>query len=398
MSRATDHEMFDAGLIVGDYIDPHSTIPEEHWEQIVADAELGNDPSEQSGLELIDWHSLNDMEDPIVMGIAHPGRWTALASKAKQGKTALLVNVTLWIAQGLDPFDRTRQEPVTTLYIDAEVGALELVDRIADNQLDVDQLGPWHATDNPTIMDTLEGGERVLNVATALGAAVVVIDGINGVVNGKENDDTTWRDLYRYTIAPLKRAGIAVVTGDNLGKSENGPRGSSVKMDKADAIVELHRTDVGLKLTTTHRRNRTYPKEWFLSVEGLADDDARAVRYRHTATTWPEGSERVADLLDRLDVPLDWGKKKAREAIKAAGETAARDTVLNAAIRYRRTQELTGRHPSKNAGTTPGTTFREPPSGTTFSETPENRHLPGWEPPPGTSGNHPKNHSGTRGG
>ena len=102
----------------------------------------------------------------------------------------------------------------------------------------------------------------LLNAVEQLGAELVIIDGINGAVGGAENDDTTWRAFYDFTIAPLKRAGIAVITNDNLGKDKTlGPRGSSVKVDKPDAVIQLARTDNGVRLTTTHRRTAAYPLE-----------------------------------------------------------------------------------------------------------------------------------------
>lgn len=58
--------------------------------------------------------------------------------------------------------------------------------------------------------------------------------------------------------------------------------------------------------------------------------------YSTTNDSWPAGTKAAADLLDRLGIPLDHGKAKARAAIKAAKENAPRNDVLMAALRYRR--------------------------------------------------------------
>ena len=103
---------------------------------------------------------------------------------------------------------------------------------------------------------------------------MVIIDGLNGVITGAEKDDTPWRDLYEWAIAPLKAMNIAVVTAANHGKDRTlGPHGSSVLQDKPDAIVRIDRTDGGAKLTTTHRRTSAYPLEQTFTVSGVDSTD-----------------------------------------------------------------------------------------------------------------------------
>ena len=165
---------------------------------------------------------------------------------------------------------------------------------------------------------------------------LVIIDGISGAIQGDENDNTTWLTFYDWTIAPLKQAGIAVWTSDNLGKDRTlGPRGSSVKMDKADAIVMLERTDSGLKLTIPMRRTAAYPKELLLDVFG---DDDDAPRFRRTSQSWVAGTAAKAAELDEIGVPTTASKAEAIRLLKAAGRTPGKTTVLVSAQRYRRTE------------------------------------------------------------
>lgn len=293
-------------------------------------------------VELIDWATIHDHGDEIVDGLLIPGRWTALAAKAKAGKTTLEMFVTVEISEGRDPFDSTRREPVIVLYVDGEMGRFDLEERIKELGHEPALLARWHATDLPPRLDTLPGGNALVLAAKQLGAAVVVIDGINGTVSGPEKDDTTWRAFYDFTIMPLKRAGIAILTGDNLGKDESlGPRGSSVKVDKPDAVIQLSRTDNGVKLKTTHRRTSAYPAERTLSIDGL--DGATPISYRTTNSAWPDGTAEVAALLDDLGIPLDHGRRKIRQQLDDLKTTASdptrfqvRNDALTAAIRYRK--------------------------------------------------------------
>lgn len=286
-------------------------------------------------VELIDWATIHDQGDEIVDGLLIPGRWTAIVAAAKKGKTALITSTTIEISEGRDPFDATRRDPVTVLYVDGELGRVALSDALAEiGYHDPALLTRWHATDLPPRLDTIEGGAALLVAARQLEAAVVAIDGINGTVTGAEKDDLTWRAFFDYTISPLKRAGLAVITGDNLGKDPTlGPRGSSVKVDKPDAVIQLDRTDQGVKLTTTHRRSAAYPHERILTVAGF--DTGHLVTYRRAGTAWPEGTERIAALLDDLGLPVDVGRRKARAALTDAGHHAKTET-LAAAIRWRK--------------------------------------------------------------
>lgn len=286
-------------------------------------------------IELIDWGTLHERPDEIVDGLVFPGRWTAVAAKAKVGKTSLLMYVTVEIAEGRDPFDGRQIDPVTVLYVDAEMGRLDLDERLRhDLQRDPACLSRWHATDLPPRLDTIEGGQALVVATQQLGADVVVIDGINGTVSGAEKDDTTWRAFYDHTVYPLKRLGVAVLTGDNLGKDAAlGPRGSSVKIDKPDGVLLATRTDDGLKLHAHVRRTSAYPHDRYLRAYGL--DRSEPLRYAVANASWPAGTKEGAELLDRLGVPIGYGRGRTRAMLAEAGESMA-DGVLSAAIRWRR--------------------------------------------------------------
>ena len=206
-------------------------------------------------------------------------------------------------------------------------------------RLTVGDLDDFHYFDLPVKLDHPTGAGALLAAVDAAGAGVVVLDGLNAFVTGAEKDDQPWRDLYTYTIAPLKRRGVAVLSIDNMGKDTSlGPRGSSVKMDKADAILQLTRTDDGVELKATHRRTAAYPAQQTYQAV-LGDDDETPVAYRHASTSWPAGTAEKADELDRAAVPRDASPRTAAAALRCVGVAPGKNAVLVAAIRYRRRRE-----------------------------------------------------------
>lgn len=298
-------------------------------------------------LELVDWPDAYDGErrnDAIVDGIIIPGRWTALGAPGKVGKSTLELAIGVALSQGHDPFDHTPRDAVVVLYCDSEMGRLDVVDRLRTLDVKPDQLDRFHYTDLVPKLDIDQGAARLLATVEAIGAEVVIIDGINGFVEGPENDDTTWRHMFENAIAPLKRAGVAVLSADNLGKDKaKGLRGSTVKVDKPDAVIIMSRTDKGVRLTTTHRRTIDYPDQQLLIVDGL--DGSEPIRYRHADSAWPAGTADAVALLDDLNIPDTWGRGKVRERLADERDRATpnerdrfmvRNELLVAALAFRK--------------------------------------------------------------
>ena len=307
----------------------------------------------ETHLELVDWSAAFDGErrdDALVDGLLIPGRWTAFGAPGKAGKSTLGLAAGVAVSQGLDPFEHTAREPVTVLYCDAEMGRLDVVDRLRQLGHGPGDLQRFHYTDLVPKLDIDQGAAKLLATVAQVGAAVVILDGINGFAEGPENDDTTWRHLFENAIAPMKRAGIAVLTADNLGKDKTkGLRGSTVKVDKPDAVIILSRTDRGVRLTTTHRRTVDYPSELLLTVTGL--DGSEPIRYSHADNAWPAGTADAVIILDELNVPLDFGRGKAGYMLAEARDRSTpaerdryriRTEVLAAALRSRRIRPMGG--------------------------------------------------------
>ncbi|WP_116998448.1 DnaB-like helicase N-terminal domain-containing protein [Desertimonas flava] len=309
--------------------------------------------SQRAGMEFVDWDALFSGvvdERPVVDEFAFRGRWTALAAKPKTGKSTLLMHVALACHRGEDPFEGGARRPLCVMVVDPEMGRLDVLERLCDLGLTPADLVGLHYTDIVPKLDTAVGAGLLLADVDRLGVDLLIIDGINGAVDGPENDDTTWRPFYDLTIAPLKRRGVAIVTTDNAGHGdEKRARGSSVKVDKPDAAVFVSRTDHGVKLTTTHRRTAAYAKEMTLVIRGA--DGSAPISYHRSASSWPAGTEAKARELDELDLPREASNRDARAALKAAGRQIGTSEVLAAALRYRRT----GLTHSGTVGTPTGT-------------------------------------------
>lgn len=311
---------------------------DERFLQILKGGAMPDEPAEPyKAFPIVDWADAYNRPpaEAIVEGLVFPGRWTAFVAPAKTGKSTLVLHIAHRLSRGKSPFHSYQQEPVKVLYLDGEMGEPDTVERLQALELEPPDLTHLHYTDIFPKGDTVEGGTAIVATAQSLGAQIVVFDGLNAFITGAEKDDAPWRALFEHTIAPLKRAGMAIVSSDNTGKDVTLlARGSSAKLDKADAIVVLKRTDDGLNLDFKLTRTHGYHRSLDLVARGL--DGNQPINFFETERSWPAGTKELAALLDQLGVPVEAGRDKARTALRAAGHRV-RDTVLSAAIKHRKT-------------------------------------------------------------
>jgi hypothetical protein len=293
-------------------------------------------------LELTDWDEVTAEEsEPIIDGLILPGRWTSIAAGAKQGKTTFILATMAPLTLGIDPYNEDAVEPVKVLHVDYEVGRLSMLhDFLSACGWDDPkrQLPGWRHCDQGGFLSTKRGAEILVNTVLRYEFKIVVIDGINGAIDGAENDDGPWRNLFQLLIAPLKSKGVAVVSLSNVGHSEDGkgrPRGSSVQLDKPDVIYSLKRTDGGVKLTVHNncRRSSQFHLEHTFTASGF--DGSEPIRYRRADEAWPEGTAELAAELNRLGVPLGASRRATVKILKDGG-VSARTLTLGAALKYRR--------------------------------------------------------------
>jgi hypothetical protein len=288
---------------------------------------IGDEPPAR--ITILDWAELfarEDDADALIPGIAFRGRWTALAAPAKSGKSTLLVGLA---------YEATKAGHAV-LYVDAEMGRTDMLDRVeAWMHLQPSDLERFHYTDLPPKLDNHQGADMLLATVEDLKPDLVIIDGLNGVIYGAENDDTPWRDLYELSIAPLKALNVAVVTSDNTGHADKKrPRGSSVKIDKADAILALERTQEGVTLTCELRRTAAYPTDQHYLVRFASEEGPAMTVTPANGHGPPDGTDRVVATLDRLGADDDISVRAAARLIREHG-AGAKQAVIAAAVKTR---------------------------------------------------------------
>jgi hypothetical protein len=187
-----------------------------------------------------------------------PARWLAEPLLPQHGGVAIFAKggtgkslLALWLAAALSTGASLLgpTEPVEVLYLDYEMTIRDVVERLEDMGYDDPlRLDRLHYASLPSLpsLDTLEGGRAVLDMATHLSTALVVIDTFGRAVNGEEDRSDTVRAWYRWTGQLLKDAGIAFLRIDHAGKDvTRGQRGTSAKNDDVDVVWEMSEKDGG---------------------------------------------------------------------------------------------------------------------------------------------------------
>lgn len=322
------------------YIAPGSEKPEE------ATGEPGADELELlahfvSWPEL--WEADSSTHDWLIEPILARGRAHVLYAGAKTGKSLLALPIAAAIASGRSVLGNQLQEAQTVLYLDYEMSADDLRERLESfGYGPADDLTRLKYALIPSFdpLDTERGGQQVVRLAKKLGAVLVVIDTTGRAVEGEENSADTFRALYKHTGMWLKQAGITTLRIDHAGKdSEKGQRGSSAKNDDVDVVYELRRSEAPdhrgkqvLRMKATHRRVSWIPDETILEM--ISDGEVQRW-ILPGGTTVPSGTGEAMRLLDELGLAADVGRRKAREALKLAGHKCS-DAALNAALRTRK--------------------------------------------------------------
>jgi energy-coupling factor transporter ATP-binding protein EcfA2 len=279
----------------------------------------------------------------VVECLVPEGASVAVVGPAGSGKSLLLQAIMLAVARGDPTFADLAVASRRVCLIDRENTEDDHAERWAalgvtpENAADLDDLvlillPPLSG------LDTATGGLELAAVLDAYGIGrgdVVVLDSLQRVVDGPENDSDTLRAYYRHTAEPLKRRGVTVVRTDNTGKdAEKGARGTSGKRDDVDVelLVSLDAGHPG--------RMRIRPGKVRLGgvrpviLDREVDDDGR-LTFTSRGDPFRVQVEDAHRLLRALDVPLDAGQRKAAEAIRESGHAVAREP-LRTAIRERK--------------------------------------------------------------
>lgn len=268
------------------------------------------------------WHP----KDPVwfIPQVALEGQVASIYSAGGLGKSLLLQDVVL----GLTHRGRVFGEPVDrqpVLYLDRENSMYGLSKRLIsmgfiDTEIPLlhySLLGQWPP------LDSVRGGMALLREVQRTGAKFVVIDTLSKVVEGDENDNDTWNGLHSHTMVYLKRAGITVMQLDHTGKDEDrGQRGGSSKQNNADVVWHLKWSGSYVSLVNKKDRDGLYKKKLTLERQTVPVLEHRFLtEIAEAATRHIQHVDKVSDIremLDGLNVPLEFGRDRARKLLKQA--------------------------------------------------------------------------------
>jgi hypothetical protein len=282
-----------------------------------------------------------------------PGQQITVVGDGKAGKS-LLVQEWLWrMATGQSFLGDRPQAPISVLYVDAENGHQDIQERFLSYGAGPGRMGLLTYASFPPIrpLDTAGGGADLMAMVTDTEARVVCLDTVSRFISGPENEADTWLSLYRHTLMPLKRAGIASVRLDHLGKdSERGARGSSAKTQDVDHVWELRAQGGGsLLLKRTHTRTGIGPEVFSIVRQARRNGDHYMPGgTRHVLMEYEQMQEAMEGTvpwlvaqIDRLGLPNDAGNPRTIKALAAAGVKAGKDKIADA-VRERKNRDNLG--------------------------------------------------------
>jgi len=292
------------------------------------------------------WNEDLTARDYALDPLAPRGRPVTVISKAKEGKSELVLWCTVQRALGRKALAQPAGDPVEVLYVDHEMTATDIQERLTDMGIDEDSdLTHLHYVLMPAAakLDTKAGGAALVEHVDRTGAQVVVIDTASKVVEGDENDAPTWTNYWDHTGKPLHGRGVTVIVLDHSGHTSTRARGSSAKQAVFDVIWELTRQTDGVSLKATHRRVSWVPQQ----VAFARKEDP--VRYEaNNPSLWPVGIEDAVAKLDDAGVPIGATVREARKVLRDAG-ISLQTAHLSAALKWRRDPANAAEHAAEHA-------------------------------------------------
>lgn len=287
----------------------------------------------------VDWKAVWDNPTElewILEPLIPAGRYLALYSPPKVGKSLLMLELAVAIANGRDalgvPTARTR-----VLYIDREndvqTDIKARLEAMGHHYGDLNDLIYYSYLSDLPDLDTPPGGQYLLGLAQHHNAGLVIIDTISRFVGGEENDNNTWIALYKHTAMAMKENGIALMRLDHSGKDlDKGQRGGSAKLGDIDLVwrmTEIVR-DASYLLQLEAQRIQVHE-----STLNLTRDHAPLAHRVDTRQIAEVKEEAILKALDEAGLEADAGRVRCEQVLRTAG-IRVRTTTLAAIIKRRK--------------------------------------------------------------
>ena len=276
------------------------------------------------------WEREHSEAEWVYPDVLARGRGHALYASHKLGKSLLMLSIAAQLATG--------DEPVTVVYLDYEMTLDDVLERLDDmgyRGADLSRLRYALLPDLPPL-DAAAGGAALMAMLDGVRAAspghhlVLVIDTISRAAAGDENSADTYRAFYAHTGIELKRREVTWVRLDHAGKDDGaGQRGSSAKGDDIDLAWRLERSKGRLALRRDLSRMPWVPER--VTFRRLEEP----LRFTRLVDDYPEGTGELAEILGRLEVPLEATVREAQASLRTIGK-GRRGVLIQAAMRRRR--------------------------------------------------------------
>jgi hypothetical protein len=320
-----------------------STIQSEQPPQLVTPENRNDDPLTTW---YVDWQKLwtDDTTDQewLIEPILAKGRAHALYAGAKSGKSLLLLELAAALASGRPVLGKPAQPPIDVLYIDFEMTAADVRDRLDAFGYSIDDnLTKLHYVLLPSIagLDTQEGARAVIAAIKATNSKLVIIDTTARAVEGEENDADTMRAFYRWSGVNMKSLGVTWIRADHAGKdTSKGQRGTSAKNDDVDVVWKFtKRSLTSILIESTHRRMQWVPDKVELELREI---DGK-LSHHLLGDEFSDAAITAAADLNMCKAPIDITIRAARSLLKEHDIKCGND-ILAQAIKLRKQKAANG--------------------------------------------------------
>lgn len=215
----------------------------------------GLTPSASKGpspLKVLDLHSFLAKSIPPRRHLLYPilpeQGLVMLFAERGIGKTFTALHMAYAVACGGTVFNWYAEQPQPVLYIDGEMPAVAMQERLAA----IVASFPNEAQENyfKVLTPDLQGDLLMPNLATEVGQEAIEphLEGVKLVVvdnlatlcrHGRSNDEESWKPVQDWVLS-LRRRGISVLLVHHASKS-GAQRGTSAKEDILDTVIQLRR-------------------------------------------------------------------------------------------------------------------------------------------------------------
>lgn len=226
------------------------------------------------------------------------------------------------------------------MVLDEENRVDEVVERIekfgVSRPDDLDNL-TWFSFPQLPPLDTPQGGDHLTMLADDYKPDLIVLDTTTRMVEGDENSANTWLQLYRCTLVPIKKRGIAALRLDHQGKdASKGQRGSSAKDGDVDTVWRLRFQDGGYLALEREKTRSNHGEEWLL-IKRLENPLRHVFEELDHMPITPR-IKAWAENFDRWGIPRDAGRPTLRAALqeRTAHDDGISTTLLAMVARYRK--------------------------------------------------------------